>query len=193
MKRLCVFCGSNRGGRAGYVTATRELASTIVGSGLSLVYGGGKVGLMGALADEVLRLGGEVTGVIPRALMEREVGHTGLTDLRVVETMHERKATMADLADGFLALPGGLGTLEEIFEVWTWAQLGMHRKPIGFLDIGGYYELLAEFLDQAAREGFVRRQHRAIAIIDRDPAVLIEKMRTYTPPAVEKWIDRDEV
>ena len=192
MKRVCVFCGSNRGGRAGYITATRELASALVRSGLSLVYGGGKVGLMGELANEVLRLGGEVTGVIPRALMEREVGHTGLTDLRVVETMHERKALMADLADGFIALPGGLGTLEEIFEVWTWAQLGMHQKAIAFLDIGGYYELLTEFLDQATREGFVRRQHRAIAIIDRDPVVLIDRMKAYTAPVVEKWIDRDE-
>jgi uncharacterized protein (TIGR00730 family) len=192
MKRVCVFCGSNRGGRAGYVTATRELASVLVRRGMSLVYGGGKVGLMGELASEVLRLGGEVTGVIPRSLMEREVGHTGLTDLRVVETMHERKALMADLADGFIALPGGLGTLEEIFEVWTWAQLGMHHKPIAFLDIGGYYQLLSEFLDQATREGFIRRPHRAIAIVERDPAALIEKMRAYSPPAVEKWIDRDD-
>ncbi|MGZ4780089.1 MAG: LOG family protein, partial [Thermoanaerobaculia bacterium] len=159
--------------------------------GISLVYGGGKVGLMGALADEVLRLGGQVTGVIPRQLVEREVGHTGLTDLRVVETMHERKALMADLADGFIALPGGLGTMEEIFEVWTWAQLGMHRKPIAFLDVGGYYQLLVEFLDQAAREGFVRRQHRAIAIVDTDPAALLDKMRAYNPPTVEKWIDRE--
>jgi len=159
--------------------------------GISLVYGGGRVGLMGELANEVLRLGGQVTGVIPRQLVEREVGHTGLTDLRVVETMHERKALMADLADGFIALPGGLGTLEEIFEVWTWAQLGMHRKPIAFLDVGGYFQLLAEFLDQATREGFVRRQHRAIAIIDNDPAVLIQRMRAYNPPTVEKWIDRE--
>jgi uncharacterized protein (TIGR00730 family) len=192
MKTVCVFCGSNRGGRAGYVTATRELASALVRSGLSLVYGGGKVGLMGELANEVLRLGGQVTGVIPRGLVEREVGHTGLTELRVVDTMHERKALMADLADGFIALPGGLGTFEEIFEVWTWAQLGMHQKPVAFLDVGGYYELLAEFLDQATREGFIRRQHRAIAAIDRDPAVLIAKMKAYTPPSVEKWIDHDE-
>ena len=192
MKRLCVFCGSNRGGRAGYVTATRELAAALVSNGMSLVYGGGRVGLMGELANEVLRLGGQVTGVIPRSLVEREVGHTALTDLRVVETMHERKAIMADLADGFIALPGGLGTLEEIFEVWTWAQLGMHDKPVAFLDVGGYYELLVEFLDQATREGFVRRPHRAIAIIDRDPLALINKMKAYTAPVVEKWIDRDE-
>jgi uncharacterized protein (TIGR00730 family) len=191
VKRVCVFCGSNRGGRAGYITATRDLASALVRAGVSLVYGGGRVGLMGELATEVLRLGGEVTGVIPRQLVEREVGHTGLTDLRVVETMHERKALMADLSDGFIALPGGLGTLEEIFEVWTWAQLGMHRKPVAFLDVGGYYELLVEFLDLATREGFVRRQHRAIAIVERDPAALIEKMRAYNPPTVEKWIDRD--
>ena len=192
MKSICVFCGSNRGGRAGYATETRDLASALVGAGLSLVYGGGRVGLMGELANEVLRLGGQVTGVIPRSLVEREVGHTGLTDLRVVETMHERKALMADLADGFIALPGGLGTLEEIFEVWTWAQLGMHRKPVAFMDIGGYFGPLVEFLDQATREGFVRRQHRAIAIIERDPIALIAKMREYAPPSVEKWIDRDE-
>ena len=192
MNRVCVFCGSNRGGRAGYATETRELASALVAAGLSLVYGGGRVGLMGELANEVLRLGGQVTGVIPRALVEREVGHTGLTDLRVVETMHERKALMAELSDGFIALPGGLGTLEEIFEVWTWAQLGMHRKPVAFLNVGGYYESLVEFLDQATREGFVRRQHRAIAIIERDAGELISRMRAYTAPSLEKWIDRDE-
>ena len=192
MKRICVFCGSNRGGRAGYVTATREIAAVLVREKLSLVYGGGKVGLMGELANEVLSLGGEVIGVIPRSLVEREVGHEGLTELRIVETMHERKALMADLADGFLALPGGLGTLEEVFEVWTWAQLGMHSKPVAFLDVGGYYEVLGEFLDQATREGFVRRAHRAIAIIERDPAELLKKMRAYTPPSVEKWLDRDE-
>jgi uncharacterized protein (TIGR00730 family) len=154
------------------------------------VYGGGRVGLMGVIADEVLRLGGSVTGIIPRALWDREVGHQGLTELHVVETMHERKAMMADLAGGFIALPGGLGTIEEIFEIWTWGQLGIHAKPIGFLNVLGYYTPLMEFLDHAVDAGFVRPQHRAVAIVDDDPRALLERFSMFTPPAVEKWIDR---
>jgi uncharacterized protein (TIGR00730 family) len=173
-----------------FAEAARAVAAALVERQLGLVYGGGRVGLMGVVADEVLRLGGRATGVIPRNLWEREVGHAGLTTLHIVETMHERKALMADLADGFIALPGGLGTFEEIFEVWTWGQLGIHAKPIGFLDAGGYYAPLFAFLDDAVRAGFLRPQHRGIAFIDADPRALLARFETYTPPAVEKWIDR---
>lgn len=157
---------------------------------LALVYGGGRVGLMGVVADEVLRRGGTAIGVIPRALRDREVGHTGLTELHVVETMHERKAMMADLADAFVALPGGLGTIEEIFEIWTWGQLGIHAKPIGFLNVADYYSPLMQFLDHAVTAGFVRPQHRDVAIVDTDPRALLARFTTFTPPLVEKWIDR---
>lgn len=145
---------------------------------------------MGIVADEVLRLGGHAIGVIPQALREREVGHRGLSELHVVDTMHQRKAKMADLSDGFIALPGGLGTIEEIFEIWTWAQLGMHQKPCGFLDVSGYYAPLAEFLDHAMREGFVRPQMRAAAMFETDIDALLDRFASYAPPAVEKWIDR---
>ena len=190
MERICVFCGSNRGAREEYADAARGVAAALVRNDLTLVYGGGRVGLMGVVADEVLRLGGRAIGVIPRALWDREVGHANLTEVRIVETMHERKATMADLSDGFIALPGGLGTLEEIFEIWTWAQLGMHQKPCGFLDVAGYYAPLAAFLDHATREGFIRPQLRAAAIVESDPDALLRRFGAYAPPAVEKWIDR---
>ena len=190
MKRICVFCGSNPGSRADYASAARELAATLVGDGITLVYGGGRVGLMGDVADEVMRLGGRAIGVIPRTLWNREVGHTALSEVRIVDTMHERKAMMADLSDAFIALPGGLGTIEEIFEIWTWAQLGMHQKPCGFLDVAGYYAPLAAFLDHATREGFIRPQLRAAAIVESDPDALLRRFAAYAPPAVEKWIDR---
>jgi uncharacterized protein (TIGR00730 family) len=190
VKRVCIFCGSYSGVRADYAAAARAMAAALVRNGLELVYGGGRVGLMGIVADEVLGLGGTAIGVIPRALREREVGHEGLTQLHVVETMHERKALMADLADAFVALPGGLGTLEEIFEIWTWAQLGMHEKPCGFLDVAGYYTPLAAFLDHATREGFVRPQMRGAALFDSDPEAMLQRFAAYAPPAVEKWIDR---
>jgi uncharacterized protein (TIGR00730 family) len=192
MQRVCVFCGSNSGARPEYAAAARAVAAALVRNDLELVYGGGRVGLMGVLADEVLRLGGRAIGVIPRNLLLREVGHTSLTELRVVETMHERKALMAELSDAFIAMPGGLGTLEEIFEVWTWAQLGVHRKPCGFLDVAGYYDSLMEFLDNAVRERFVREDTRAVAIVESDPETMLARFREYTPPLVEKWIDRDE-
>jgi uncharacterized protein (TIGR00730 family) len=192
IRRVCVFCGSNRGSEAVYVEAARQLGALFAREGIALVYGGGSVGLMGELADAVLHAGGEVIGVIPHALWAREVGHRGLTDLRIVETMHERKAMMADLADAFIALPGGLGTLEEIFEIWTWAQLGLHAKPVGFLDVNGYYRPLMQFLDRAVRERFMREEHRAIALIDIDPAALLKRFESWQPPRVEKWITRDE-
>ena len=190
--RICVFCGSNVGANGAYVEAARNLGRLFAREGIALVYGGGSVGLMGELADSVLGAGGEVIGVIPHALWAREVGHRGLTDLRIVETMHERKAMMADLADAFIALPGGLGTLEEIFEIWTWAQLGLHAKPLGFLDVEGFYAPLMNFLDAATRERFVKEPHRAIAIVERDPEALLRRFDTWRPPRVEKWITREE-
>jgi uncharacterized protein (TIGR00730 family) len=189
VQRICVFCGSNRGARPEYAAAARALAAALVREGLTLVYGGGRVGLMGELADAVLAAGGQAIGVIPRNLVLREVGHAGLTELRVVETMHERKALMADLSDAFIALPGGLGTLEEVFEIWTWAQLGVHRKPVGFLDTAGYYAPLLSFLDHAVEERFIRAPHRAVAIVEQDVDALLARMREYVPPDVEKWLD----
>jgi uncharacterized protein (TIGR00730 family) len=175
-----------------YAEAARELGRLFAREGISLVYGGGSVGLMGEVADAVLAAGGEVIGVIPHALWAREVGHRGLTDLRIVETMHERKAMMADLADAFIALPGGLGTLEEIFEIWTWAQLGLHAKPLGFLDVNGFYAPLMQFLDRAARERFLRTEHRGIAVVESEPEALLRRFETWRAPRVEKWITRDE-
>ncbi len=192
IRRICVFCGSNSGSDSVYVDAARQLGRLFARDGIGLVYGGGSVGLMGEVADAVLHSGGEVTGVIPHALWAREVGHRGLTDLRIVETMHERKAMMADLADAFIALPGGLGTLEEIFEIWTWAQLGLHAKPMGFLDVNGFYAPLIQFLDRAVRERFLKEPHRAIAMVDADPERLLQKFDQWQPPRVEKWITRDE-
>ncbi|HEV7239514.1 MAG TPA: TIGR00730 family Rossman fold protein [Thermoanaerobaculia bacterium] len=192
MHRICVFCGSNAGSDPIYVEAARDLGRLFAREGVALVYGGGSVGLMGEVADSVLASGGEAIGVIPHALWAREVGHRGLTDIRIVDTMHERKAMMADLADAFIALPGGLGTLEEIFEIWTWAQLGLHEKPVGFLDVNGFYAPLMQFLDRAVRERFLREEHRAIAVIERDAAALLKKFDQWQPPRVDKWITREE-
>jgi len=192
IRRICVFCGSNRGSNGVYADAARDLGRLLAQEGVALVYGGGSVGLMGELADSVLSAGGEVIGVIPHALWAREVGHRGLTDLRIVDTMHERKALMADLADAFIALPGGLGTLEEIFEIWTWAQLGLHEKPLGFLDVNGFYTPLLRFLDDAMRASFLKEQHRAIAVVERDPAALLQRFEAWRAPRVEKWITHEE-
>jgi uncharacterized protein (TIGR00730 family) len=192
MQRICVFCGSNPGARADYTDAARDLAAALVDENLALVYGGGRVGLMGVIADEVLRLGGRAIGVIPRPLWQREVGHTALSEIRIVETMHQRKAMMADLSDAFVALPGGLGTIEEIFEIWTWAQLGMHAKPVGFLNIAGYYTPLLSFLDHAVNEMFIREEIRQVAMVEEDPAALLRRFAAYTPPRVMKWIDREK-
>jgi uncharacterized protein (TIGR00730 family) len=192
MKRLCVFCGSNRGSDPVYTTAARSLGTLLAREQIGLVFGGGSVGLMGEIANAVLAAGGEAVGVIPHGLWAREVGHKALTRMHVVDTMHERKAMMADLSDGFIALPGGLGTLEEIFEVWTWAQLGMHAKPLGFLNVGGFYDPLLQFLDAATETGFIRSQLRNIAVVDDDPSRLLERFRTWQPPQVEKWLTRPE-
>ena len=192
MKSVCVFCGSNFGAREIYADAAAETGRIIAGRGLTLVYGGSKGGLMGVLADAALAAGGKVIGVIPGALVEREIAHTGLTDLKPVASMHERKALMADLSDGFIALPGGAGTLEELFEVWTWAQLGHHRKPVGIVNAGGFFDALAAFLDHAERERFMRREHRDMLLVDDDPARLVDRFAAYEPPIVEKWIRREE-
>ncbi|HZH09403.1 MAG TPA: TIGR00730 family Rossman fold protein [Microvirga sp.] len=190
--RLCVFCGSNAGQDPVYMETARLLGETLARNGIELVYGGAAVGLMGAVADAVLAEGGRVTGVMPQALVDKEIAHTGLSDLRVVGSMHERKALMAELSDGFIALPGGLGTFEELFEVWTWAQLGYHKKPCALLNVSGFYDKLADFLDDVVERGFVKPVHRAMLIVKDDPAALIEAIRTYEPPKVDKWIKAGE-
>lgn len=193
MRRLCVFCGSSAGARPEYLAAAQTLGRALAERGVGLVYGGARVGLMGAVADAALAHGGEVLGVIPRALEEREIAHPGLTELRVVESMHERKAVMSDLSDGFVALPGGLGTLEELFEVWTWAQLGVHDKPCALLDVAGYYVPLLDFLDHGVREGFVRPAHRAQLLVDDDPARLLDRLALFRPtPTGRRWIASEE-
>jgi uncharacterized protein (TIGR00730 family) len=193
MRRLCVFCGSSPGLKPAYLEATIRLGEALARSGIDLIYGGASVGLMGTLADAVLAFGGEVTGVIPRALQEREIAHTGLSELRIVETMHERKALMAELADGFVALPGGLGTIEEFCEVLTWAQLGMHRKPCGVLDVDGFYAPFLAFLDQMVEQRFLRPEHRAMILAEFEPETLLARFAEYQPPTAAKWIDRTDV
>jgi uncharacterized protein (TIGR00730 family) len=189
---VCVFCGSNSGNDPAYANVARDFGVLLAKSQITLIYGGGHVGLMGIVADAVLAGGGKAIGVIPRMLWDREVGHRNLTELHVVESMHQRKAMMASLSDAFVALPGGLGTLEEIFEVWTWAQLGIHRKPLGFLEVNGFYAPLLSFLDRAVDAGFVRAQHRSMAIVDIDPVSLLRRLSEYEPPPVEKWITAAE-
>lgn len=191
MRRVCVFCGSSPGARPVYAEAARRLAGALVERGIGLVYGGGNVGLMGILADGMLERGAEVIGVIPESLLAWEVAHTGLADLRVVDSMHARKAMMADLADGFIALPGGLGTLEEFLEVCTWAQLGFHGKPMGLLDVDGYFAPLLRLLDHAVAERFVRPEHRDMVLVGEDAGALLEAMaKRPAPESAQKWIDR---
>lgn len=190
LARICVFCGSSPGARPAYREAAREVGRTLAERDLGLVYGGGAVGLMGVVADAALEAGGEVIGVIPRALFEREVGHTEV-DLRVVDTMHTRKALMAELAGGFVALPGGIGTLEELFETWTWAQLGTHEKPSGILNVAGFFDPLVGFLDRVVEERFLRAEHRAMLLVDDEVGRLLEALAAYEPPDVAKWIDRE--
>src|ERR671920_758599 len=173
--RICVYAGSNPGADPAYAEAAADLARVLAGRGIGVVYGGARVGLMGILADTALEAGGEVIGVMPQSLIDREVGHTGLTELRVVASMHERKAQMAELSDGFVALPGGAGTLEELIEVYTWSQLGLHRKPMGVLNVRGYYDGLEALLDHAVQEGFLREQHRAALHVAGDPEELLER------------------
>jgi uncharacterized protein (TIGR00730 family) len=192
LERVCVFAASSPGTNPEYVAAARAVGKELAARGIALVYGGARVGLMGALADAALAAGGFVTGVIPESLVALEVAHESLPDLRIVGSMHERKRCMADLADAFVALPGGLGTLEELFEVLTWAQLGMHAKPCGILNVAGYYDALLGFLDRAVADRLVLPAHRAMLLVEEKPAALLDRFAGYHAPRVEKWLDREE-
>ncbi|HWM28203.1 MAG TPA: TIGR00730 family Rossman fold protein [Woeseiaceae bacterium] len=187
MKAICVYCGSNVGVREDYADAARQLATHLAASGVGIVYGGASKGLMGVLADEALRAGGSVVGVIPVALQAREIAHSGLTELHVVNSMHERKALMAELSDGFVALPGGFGTLEEIVEMLTWAQLQFHAKPCGLLNAAGYFDRLLAWFDHAEGEGFVRPQHRQMLLVASEASELMARFEEYRAPEVQKW------
>jgi hypothetical protein len=191
MQRVCVFAGSSPGARAGYAGAAQALGRALVRRGVGLVYGGAKVGLMGVVADTVLAGGGEVIGVIPRRLMTKELAHPGLSALHVVDSMHDRKREMAERADAFVALPGGIGTLEELTEVLSWAQLGLHAKPCGVLDVAGYFDPLLAFLDHAVAERFLKPMHRAMLVTAADADTLLDRLAAYRAPAVEKWLDRE--
>ena len=185
--RYCVFSGSSVGARAEYLATARELGATLARRGVGLVYGGSHRGMMGQIADAVLDGGGEVEGVMPKSLLEKEVAHDGLTEMHVVDSMHARKSMMALLSDGFIAMPGGFGTLEEIIEILTWAQLQFHEKPCGLLNVNGYFNHLLSFLDHAETEGFLRPAHRAMLLVSKKPADLLRRFESYMPPTVEKW------
>jgi len=189
MKSICVFCGSSTGTDPLYAEAARRMGDALVGRELTLVYGGGRIGLMGEIARAVLKSGGRVIGVIPEALLRKELAYDDLTELHVVRTMHERKQMMADLADGFVAMPGGYGTFEEFCEVLTWSQLGIHRKPCALLNVNGYYDGLLALFDHAVAEGFVRELHRSMVLAATEPDALLNAMERYAPPVVEKWLD----
>jgi uncharacterized protein (TIGR00730 family) len=190
MKRLCVYCGSRPGSQPAYTEAAKNLARALVNRKIEVVYGGASVGTMGVLANTVLAEGGHVIGIIPQAVLGREVVHRGLSELRVVTSMHERKALMAELSDGFIALPGGLGTLDEVFEILTWGQLGLHQKPCGLLNIRDYYRGLVDFLDHAVSERFITEVHRAMLLVEEEPERLLDQFERYKAPTVAKWVDR---
>jgi len=190
MNRVCVFCGTNPGSRPEYGAAARQLGQILAVQGIELVYGGASVGIMGELADSVQEHGGHVTGIIPQQLVEKEAAHTGIPNLIVVASMHQRKSQMADMSDGFIALPGGIGTLEGFFEILTWGQLGIHAKPAGILNVVGYFDELTGFLDHAVREGFLTQEHRNHIIVESDPKRLLERMQASTPPEGEKFMGR---
>jgi uncharacterized protein (TIGR00730 family) len=192
MNSICVYCGSSVGSREEYAQAAAEVGRLLAERGLRIVYGAGNIGLMGVLADAALQAGGDVIGVIPQALVARELAHDGVSELRIVDSMHERKALMADLSDAFLALPGGFGTFEELCEMLTWLQLGIHQKPCGLLNTLGYYDHLIAMFDRAVEDRFLRPQHRELLIVDDQPASLLERLQTTSPPDVHKWLDRDE-
>ncbi len=188
MKALCVYCGSNPGFRGIYAEAAEALGRALAERGITLVYGGAAKGLMGRIADAVLDAGGEVQGVIPQALMHKEIAHTGITRLHMVDTMHERKALMAKLSDGFVAMPGGFGTLEEIIEIVTWAQLRFHGKPCGLFNVDGYFDHLVAYLEHAEREGFLKPEHRRMLMVADEPRALLEAYERYSAPSTEKWL-----
>jgi uncharacterized protein (TIGR00730 family) len=192
LKRISVFCGSSPGASSIYTDEAERLGIQLAKEGITLVYGGARVGIMGTVANAALQAGGDVIGVIPKMLMTREIAHTELTELIVVNTMHERKAKMEELSDGFIALPGGPGTMEEFFEVYTWAQLGEHQKPIGMLNSNNYYDKLLTFFDHMIEEQFLKPEYQSMIIVERDPHQLIEKFRLYEPPQLTKWINRKE-
>ena len=192
MRSVCVYCGSSAGDRPEYVEAARSLGRALAQRGIELVYGGAQVGLMGQVANAVLEHGGRVIGVIPQMLVRKEIAHASLTALHVTASMHERKQKMADLAEGFIALPGGIGTFEELFEIWTWGQLGLHRRPCGLLNVAGYYDDLVRFLDHATASGFIRAEQRAMLSVESDVDALLARFDRYTAPAVEKWLRREE-
>lgn len=187
---VCVFCAASPGTHPVYVDRAAAMGRHLAESKRRLVYGGGRTGLMGALADAALEAGGEVIGIMPRHLVDREVAHTDLTELRVVGSMHERKSLLAELSDGFVAMPGGLGTLEELFEIWTWGQLGLHRKPYGLLQVDGFFTPLLAFLDHAVTTGFIGAEHREMLVVDEDPAALIARMESARVLPVPRWLDR---
>lgn len=191
IKRICVYCGSTPGNQPDYALVARQLARAMVSKNIGLVYGGASVGIMGEIADTVLEEGGEVIGIIPKGLFVKEVAHTGITELREVGSMHERKSMMAELSDGFIALPGGFGTFEEILEIITWSQLGMHRKPCGLLNVRNYYDKLIDFIDHAVSEHFIKKIHRSIVLTEECPEVLLEKFEIYKAPGAVQWIDRE--
>lgn len=191
LKRVCVFCGSSLGSRPAYKEAAQRLGKALAERGIGLVFGGGCIGLMGAVADAVLAGGGEAIGVIPESLMRREIGHRGVTKLHVVQSMHERKALMADLSDAFIALPGGYGTLEEFFEVVTWSQLGIQQKPCGLLNVEKYWDGLLKVLDHTVDEGFVRPENSQLVLVAQNPETMLERLAEWEPPGhIEKWLDR---
>ncbi len=190
MRSLCVFCGSSPGARREYADAARAMGRTLASRGIRLVYGGGHVGLMGVLADATLAAGGDVVGIITEGLQLLEVGHRGLSDLRVVPSMHERKALMATLSEAFVALPGGAGTLDEFFEAWTWTQLGIHRKPVGILNTGGFFDSLLTFIDHAVAERFIRAEYRDLIVVASQPDELLDGLDAVALPTTDKWIDR---
>ena len=192
MRRVCVFCGSSPGRDPRYAEAAGALARGLAARGIGVVFGGGSIGLMGVLADRALAAGVEVTGVIPHGLAARELAHRGVADMRVVPTMHARKALMAELADGFVALPGGIGTFEELLEIATWGQLGIHRKPIGVLNVAGYYDPLVALLDHAVAEGFVTAQNRRLVTVDSSPERLLDRMAAHEAPPAPSWITPEE-
>jgi uncharacterized protein (TIGR00730 family) len=189
---LCIYCGSSPGRLDAYSAAAFALAEVLVQRNIKLIYGGASIGLMGRVADRVLALGGQVTGVIPKALAHKEVAHPNLTEIQVTQSMHERKMRMAELADGFIALPGGIGTLEELFEIWTWAQLGFHAKPCGLLNVEGYYDALIKFLDHVLAEQFVKPLHRDLLMVESCPGLLLERYANYQPAALTHWLGKNE-
>ena len=189
MKRICVYCGSAVGASSVYVQMAEKLAAELVKRNIELVYGGAQIGVMGSIANSMLAEGGSVIGVLPVGLFRSEVPHDGLTELIEVSSLHERKAKMAELSDAFIALPGGLGTLEELFEILTWAQLGLHKNPVGVLNVNGFYDKLLDYLDHAVAEKFIRLQHREMLVVDEDIESMFERFSKYEPPIGQKWVD----